>query len=117
MFTFDDIVVDGEVDFPRMGDVVKVACGPGMSCDAKLVESGDDGLVAVVLDNDVQDFDSTGKPLWVGVEVMVNSGLHKGIGKVVRMTEKCVFLSIPNIDHEVRVSKLIVSSLHCDSFE
>ena len=113
-----NIVVLGEVVLPKVGDMVKVSCGPGKSCEAKLVDSGDGGLDIVVLYAGVQDFDCIGKPLWKNVEVMINSGVHEGkFGKVVKITPKCVLVSFPNIAGEFRILKTNVSSLHKDECE
>ena len=74
------IVVLGEVVLPKVGDMVKVSGGHGKSCESTLVDGGDGdgGLDTVVVDDDVQDFDCTGRPLWIDVEVMINSGVHEG---------------------------------------
>ena len=114
------IVVLGEVGFTKVGDIVKVCCGPGKICEATLVDSGDGdgGLDTVVLDDGVQDFDCTGRPLWIDVEVRINSGGYEGkFGRVVKITEKCVFVSFPNISGEFRILKTNVSSLHKHEYE
>ena len=48
----------------------------------------------------------------------MNSGVHEGkFGKVVKMTEKCVFVSFPNISGEFRILKTNVSSLQKHEYE
>ena len=114
------IVVLGEVGFPKVGDIVNVCCGPGKICEETLVDSGygDGGLDTVVLDDGVQYFDCTVRPLWIDVEVRINSGGHEvKFGKVVKMTEKWVFVSFPNISGEFRILKTNVSSLQKHEYE